>query len=425
MPDFDLIIRHAEGQPFVGIAEGKIAALSGNGTAASEIDAAGLLLLPGVIDAHVHFNEPGRTDWEGLETGSRAAAAGGVTTFFDMPLNSDPPTVTAEAFRAKAALAAEKSVVDFALWGGLVPGHVDDLEALRDAGAIGFKAFMSGSGIAEFPSADLRTLREGMKHAARLGVLVAVHAELDHLHRESGHTIRDYLASRPIASEVAAIRAACDIAGETGGALHIVHVSSAAGVTAVAEAAAQGVDVTCETCPHYLFLNEADVERLGAVAKCAPPIRSELERAALLQCVRDGGIQTIGSDHSPAPTSMKQDVNFFRIWGGISGVQHLLPILLELNLTPVEIVRLTSTNVANRFQLRSKGGLEIGRDADFVLVSQTPETVTAESLHYRHRQSPYIGETFHATVVRTLLRGQTVWERSHGFSKGRGRLVTP
>ena len=424
MADFDVIVRNATGHPFVGIVDEKFAALDGDGTAKTECDATGLTILPGVIDSHVHFNEPGRTDWEGLATGSRAAAAGGVTTFFDMPLNSDPPTVTVEAFRQKAALAAQKSVVDFALWGGLIAGHLDDIEPLFHAGAIGFKAFMSGSGIAEFPSADLKTLRAGMQRAAPLGALVAVHAEFDDLNSNTGTSIRDYLASRPIASEVAAIRAACEIAGETSGALHIVHVSSAAGVAAVAEARAAGVNVTCETCPHYLFLDESDVERLGAVAKCAPPIRNRAERDALLACLRSGQIDTVGSDHSPAPPSMKQDANFFNVWGGISGIQHLLPILFELNLTPLEISRLTSINVANRFALRSKGGLEIGHDADFTLIRSQPETVTAESLFYRHQQSPYIGETFHASASQTWLRGEIAWERGRGFSDRRGRLVT-
>lgn len=426
MPDFDLILRNAGDYPFVGIADGKFAALAGDGRGTTEIDATGLTFLPGLIDAHVHFNEPGRADWEGLETGSRAAAAGGITTFFDMPLNSTPPTVTAEAFHAKAALAAEKSVVDFALWGGLVPGFIDQMESLRDCGVIGFKAFMSGSGIEEFPSADFGTLREGMKKAAALGLLVAVHAEMDAMNTNSGTTIREYLASRPVESELAAIKAACEIAGETGCALHIVHVSSAAGVAAVAEAAANGVDVTCETCPHYLFFTHEDVERLGAVAKCAPPIRSRVERDALVDCLFDGKIQTIGSDHSPAPPSMKQDANFFKVWGGISGVQHLLPVLLELGLEPEMIARLTATNVAKRFGLaKQKGRIALGLDADFVLIDRAKsETVTAESLFYRHRQSPYIGQTFNSKVVRTFLRGKTIWERSSGYLPSRGRLIT-
>ena len=216
-----------------------------------------------------------------------------------------------------------------------------------------------------------------MKRAAALGLLVAVHAETDAMNSSEGHAIREYLASRPVASEVAAIEAACEITGETGCALQIVHVSSAAGVAAAAHAAAVGVDVTCETCPYYLFLNKVDVERLGAVAKCARPIRSETQRTALLDCVRNGNIHTIGSDHSPAHASMKQDLNFLSIWGGISGVQHLLPVLLELGLGSELISRLTSANVAKRFGISAnKGQIGIGFDADLTLVDRsTVDTV--------------------------------------------------
>ena len=204
MPDFDLLIRGAEPHAAIGIADGKIAALA-EGTAREEIDATGLLVLPGVIDAHVHFNEPGRTDWEGIATGSRACAAGGTTTFFDMPLNSTPPLIDAESFVKKRAIAERESFADFALWGGLVPGNLDQLESLRDCGVIGLKAFMCPSGIDDFPKADTATLRAGMQRAAELEMLVAVHAEIDHPELRHGTTIRDYLASRPIAIEMEAI----------------------------------------------------------------------------------------------------------------------------------------------------------------------------------------------------------------------------
>jgi allantoinase len=421
MPDFDLLIHGAQPHPFIGIAEGKIAALAA-GTARDEIDATGLLVLPGVIDAHVHFNEPGRADWEGLATGSRACAAGGTTTFFDMPLNSMPPVIDAAAFRAKREIAERESLVDFAIWGGLVPGNLDDLEALRDCGAIGLKAFMSHSGIDDFPKADPATLRAGMKRAGELGLLVAVHAEIDHPELRRGTSIREYLDSRPIAMELEAIRLALDLAGEAGCALHVVHVSSAAGVALIAAARAAGRDVTCETCPHYLVLNEDDVLRLGAVAKCAPPIRSEAERRALLERVLAGDVQTIGSDHSPSPMSMKTDADFFKVWGGISGCQHLLPLLLDLDLPPALIAKVTAEAVAARFRIGGrKGRIAPGLDADLVLVDPAATTdVASETLHYRHRHTPYLGRSLRGRVVRTLLRGVVP-----SPAAPHGRLVVP
>jgi allantoinase len=245
MPDFDMIVRGAANVPVIGIAEGRIAALT-EGSARREIDATGLHVLPGCVDAHVHFNEPGRTDWEGWATGSRAAVAGGITTVCDMPLNSTPPLVDAGAFDAKKDAAIGQSHCDFALWGGLVPGHVDDMEALARCGVIGFKAFMCHSGIDDFPRADLHTLEAGMREAARLRLPVAVHAEIDPP-PAAGTSVRDYLASRPIAIECEAIAAAVNLAGAAGCALHIVHVSSGRGVALIADARRRGVDVTAGT----------------------------------------------------------------------------------------------------------------------------------------------------------------------------------
>ncbi len=426
MPDFDLLIRGAEPHPAIGIADGKIAALA-EGTAREEIDATGLLVLPGVIDAHVHFNEPGREAWEGIATGSRACGAGGTTTFFDMPLNSTPPLIDAEAFAKKRAIAERESFVDFSLWGGLVPGNLDQLEALRDCGVIGLKAFMCPSGIDDFPKADAAALRAGMQHATELGLLVAVHAEIDHPELRHGTTIRDYLASRPISTELEAVALAIELAGETGCALHIVHVSSAAGVRLVGEGQQAGVDVTCETCPHYLVLNEDDMERIGPLAKCAPPIREELERTQLLARLAAGAILTVGSDHSPAPMAMKTDADFFKVWGGISGCQHLLALLFDLGIDPHRIALSTSENVADRFLLaEKKGRIAPGLDADLVLIDPHGTTeVTADSLHYRHRHSPYVGRTLRGKIVRTILRGQTVMRDGEIVAAPYGRLLRP
>ncbi|MFM7375961.1 MAG: allantoinase AllB, partial [Chthoniobacterales bacterium] len=293
------------------MADGKICAIGEGASAKQTLDARGLLLMPGAIDAHVHYNEPGRTDWEGWATGSLSSAAGGATCVFEMPLNAFPPTLDAESFAQKRAAAEASSVLDFGLWGGITPINLDKLSELADCGVIGFKAFMSSSGTPDFERSDLKTLRAGMKQAAQLGLPVSTHAENEAMiaslvaeARAAGKTgARDYLATRPIAAEVAAIREACDIAGETGCRLHIVHVSCGEGIDVIREAKQSGVDVTAETCPHYLAFNEDDVVAIGAAAKCAPPIRAESVRTDMIARVKRGEIDTLGTDHSPCPPS--------------------------------------------------------------------------------------------------------------------------
>jgi allantoinase len=402
-----------------------------------EIDARGLLVLPGAVDAHVHLNDPGRADWEGIGTGTAALAVGGSTTAIDMPLNAHPPTIDATAFDFKATRIGESAHVDIALWGGLVPGNVDRLEELADRGVVGFKAFMCASGIDDFAAADDETLLAGMREAARLGLPVAVHAESDALTSrlaaravaEGRTTMRDFLDSRPIEAELEAIERALALATEADCSLHVVHVSTARGAALVAEARRAGLDATCETCPHYLVLNDEDAQRLGTIAKCAPPLRTEAERRALwLATILE--ISLIASDHSPSPAALKDTPNAFEAWGGIAGAQTLLALTLDegerMDVPLGLLVELLSTRPAQRFALEGKGALELGYDADIALVRpHTPRTLTAGDLRQRHRQSPFLGRTLDHRVVRTLVRGHTVQLDGELVGPPAGRLVVP
>ncbi|HWQ12391.1 MAG TPA: allantoinase [Roseiflexaceae bacterium] len=448
MPHYDLIIRRGTLVTPGGIAAsdlavdgGRIVALAPEiaGAGREEITAAGLHVFPGLIDAHVHCNEPGRTEWEGFATATRALAAGGATAFFDMPLNAHPPTLDVASFDAKRAAAENAALIDFALWGGLTPLNLDHLDELAARGVVGFKAFMSSSGIEDFPAADDATLVRGMERAARLGRIVAVHAEDEAItsrlaqeaQAEGRTSVRDYLRSRPVRAELEAIARAIGYAEAAGCALHIVHVSCGQGVRLVAEARARGVDVSCETCPHYLVLTEEDVEALGAVAKCAPPLRSRAELEALWAHLLDGSLPMVASDHSPAPASMKADANFFKVWGGISGCQSTLPLLLteghvRRGLPLTAIAAATAQYVARRFHVPHKGALAEGCDADLALVDlRAAEELQADDLLYRHRHSPYVGRALRGRVVRTLVRGLTVYRNRAVVSAPVGRLVRP
>jgi allantoinase len=421
----------------VRVCDGKIAEVGAgiaSGGAVEEINAAGLLVLPGVLDAHVHFNEPGRAHWEGFATGSRALAAGGGMTFIDMPLNAAPPTLDRESFEQKRAAGEAASVLDFALWGGLVPENLDQLEELVACGVVGFKVFMIDSGMSDFSCVDAAVLRAGMKIAARLGLPVAVHAEdaaiiaeRTRFAREAGNTgVRGWLDARPPESEIEAVRVALDIAGETGCALHVVHVSCPESVALIRAAAARGVDATCEVCPHHVLLNESAMFAHGAFAKCAPPLRPEEMRARLWASVLAGAVDSIGSDHSPAPPDMKQGDDMFAVWGGIMGCQHGFLLLLDavLDHCPEKLPplwELVSASPARRFGLDArKGRIAPGLDADLILVERAePRAITEDELLYRHQTSPYVGAKISSRVARSLLCGVDVGSQSAG-----GRFIS-
>jgi allantoinase len=452
MSDYDLIIRggsvvrpQGAEKLDLGIRDGQITAL-GNavyGSTDADLDATDLHLLPGLVDPNVHFNEPGRTDWEGFEYGSRALAAGGYTAFLDMPLYADPPVLDKSGFLEKWNGGKANSLLDFGLWGGLTPASLPHLQDLTDCGVIGFKAYMCSSGVEEFAMADDATLFEGMQRACDLQQIVAVHAENDALTGRLGRravaegrlSARDYLESRPVIAELEAIQRAILFAWETDCALHITHVSTARGADLVANAKAQGLNISCETCPHYLILTEADLERLQALAKCAPPLRGGADQMALWNQLAFGGIDMIASDHSSAPPERKfRGGDMFSAWGGIAGCQSTLPLMLTASAEttpplPIEtIADLLSTNVARRFRLHpAKGELQIGADADVAIVKLGEEhTLRAEALFNRYPEhSPYLGRQLYGRVLRTILRGQTIFNNGRIVAKPSARLLRP
>lgn len=448
MPEFDLLVSGGEVVTGAGvhavdfaISDGAFVEIGPDlpGTARQTIDASGYTVLPGGVDPHVHFNEPGRTDWEGWETGSRALVAGGMTTCVEMPLNAHPPTLDRAAFDAKAAAASGTSFADFALWGGLTPDNLDSLLDLAEAGVVGYKAFMSRSGMDDFRHAGDDTLYQGMLYAASVGLPVAVHAENDAITadlatraRAVGRTgMRDYLDSRLAVAEIEAIGRAVALAEATGCSLHVVHVSTGRGVALVAEARERGVDVTCETCPHYLAFTDEDAVRIGALAKCAPPLRDAENRETLWAALLAGEVDMVASDHSPAPPSMKTGDDMFAVWGGISGCQHLLPVMLDeglaRGLSVPDIARLTSANAAKRFQLRAKGEIAVGYDADFSLVSERePAPLAGPEVRYRHPKSAWDEIPLRHRVRLCVLRGQVVFGDGVVGDRGPwGRLIRP
>ncbi|SEQ76174.1 allantoinase [Faunimonas pinastri] len=408
--------------------------------ASETFDAGGMLLLPGLVDAHVHFSEPGRTHWEGFLTGTQAAAAGGITTVVEMPLNASPPTVNAEALLLKQQAAARSALVDYALWGGLVDDNRADLADLQAGGVAGFKAFMCASST-DFPRVDDVILQVGLIRAREFGSFVAVHAEDEEMSQKLMAELRDrgrtdrraWGEARPPEVELSAIRAALALTGRTGSRLHVVHVSTAEGIDLISNAKAEGVRVTAETCPHYLFFSEEDLVRIGPEAKCAPPLRSPERVEALWDRVLAGAVDVIGSDHSPCLREEKEAgcEDIFKAWGGISGLQSTLPALITAGvarrgLAWTDLVRMISANPARLFGLYPrKGALAAGSDADLTLVDPDAVSVLrSEDLFYKNPHSAYVGQEMRGRVLRTWVRGRAVYaDRRIVAEPGFGQLL--
>ncbi len=442
----DVILPTGRATADIAITAGVITAIgSGVREGAEVVDARGLVVLPGLVDAHVHFNEPGRADWEGWDAGTRGAAAGGVTTVLEMPLNAHPPTISAADFDAKLAVAARKALVDFGLWGGLVNDNLAELAGLAARGVVGFKAFMSESGVDDFRRVPDGVLAAGLKAAARLGVVVGVHAESHEMVERLSGEIRarretDRLAwcrARPPAAELEAIRrlVSCVRGAGPGARAHVVHVSGADGLAEVQAAREWGLSVTAETCPHYLDFDERDFERVGPALKCAPPVRDAASRERLWTALLAGEVDLVASDHSPCPAADKKkgEHDVWQAWGGVAGIQATLPVLLTdgvhaRGLSLERVADLTATAPARLFGLYPrKGTIAVGADADFALVDPLRTwTFGPEHLQTRSGISPYLGRTFKGAAVRTIVRGRTVFADGEVVgTPGWGTLVRP
>lgn len=420
------------------VSDGRITAVLPRASAPAAhatFDAGAAVVLPGIVDTHVHLNEPGRTEWEGFATGTRAAAAGGVTTVIDMPLNSIPVTTSVAALHRKVAAARGVALVDYGFWGGVIPGNGADIAPLLAAGVLGFKAFLVPSGIDEFPMTGPRELAAAMARIAEYDAVLLVHAEDPEVIERSAPSshadprrYETWLTSRPVAAELAGVDRMLELSARTGCRLHIVHLACADGIARIAAARRSGVRVTVETCPHYLtFAAEAVPE--GATAyKCAPPIRERHHREGLWQGLERDDIDLVASDHSPAPPALKclDRGDFLDAWGGIAS--------LELGLSAVwtgarergrglaDVTRWMARHPASLAGLSRKGRIAPGCDADLVVFDPDAlQPVNPETLRQRHRVTPYAGLALRGRVLRTLVRGMCVYDGDRFPAPARGQ----
>jgi allantoinase len=398
------------------------------------------VVMPGLVDTHVHVNEPGRTGWEGFETATRAAAAGGTTTVVEMPLNSIPATTSRESFEAKLAAAAGKCAVDVAFWGGVVPGNTAELTPMIEAGVVGFKCFLVDSGVAEFQCVSEEDLRAALPELARLDAVLIAHAELGAPIEEAARArgarndpraYATFLASRPRAAEDAAVETLIRLSRETGARVHVVHHSSADALPLLREAKAEGVRITAETCPHYLAFASEEIADGATEFKCCPPIRERENRERLWSALGENLIGMIVSDHSPCPPEMKRraEGDFLAAWGGISSLQLRLPVVwTEARRRGFRLERLTEWLAESPARLAGledrKGAIRVGADADLV-VWKPDETFRVEpaALEHRHKLTPYAGRELSGVVGATFLRGEKIYERGAFAAEPKGKFL--
>lgn len=419
------------------IREGVIAEIMSDlpqGFAGQTIDIQDSVLMPGIIDPHVHINEPGRTEWEGFDTATRAAIAGGLTTLVDMPLNSSPVTTTAEAFDHKRAAAQGKLHTNCGFWGGLIPGNTDEIRKLIDKGVLGFKAFLTHSGIDEFPNVTEDDLRKAMPIIAESGLPLLVHCELstdEELATGDVRSYQNYLSSRPKEWEDKAINLMIQLCEEYTCRTHIVHLSSANSIEPIANAKQKGLPLTVETGQHYLFFNAEDIQDGQTQFKCAPPIREKENNDQLWQALRNGVIDFVATDHSPAPPDLKQMQrgDFMKAWGGIASLQLALPVLWtaarQRGFTVSDVARWLCEKPAELAGVsRRKGRIAPGYDADLVVWNPGKTfTVSADRLHHRHKMTPYLNEVLYGVVEQTYLSGIQVFDNDAFTTLNAGKFI--
>lgn len=437
---FDLIIKNGNvvfrdgvRKVDIGVKNEKISCIAEDitGEAKEIIDASGQYVMPGMVDTHVHISEPGRAEWEGFETGSKAMAAGGTTSYVEMPLNALPATINKEALDLKLEAAISQNYVDYGFYGGLVPENLDKLQELSDAGVLAFKCFLSDitSDVpGDFTHVDDYTMYKGMQKIAELGGILCIHAEnpnvtkklTEEMIREGRTSPLEYSDSRPIFTEVDAVQRAILFAKETGCKLHIVHISSSEAVQIIQEARRNGVDVTVESCPHYFAITSEQVAEIGPRAKCQPPIRKANDQEKLWEELLNGNIDWLTSDHSPCTEDLKQK-DFYDAWGGISGVQNNVDLMFDLavkqrGLEVEKFVDLIAFNPAQRFNLHQKGEIAVAKDADIILVDPNQSyVVKREDLYYKNKHSAYEGRKIDCRVTKTIVRGNVVFDLQQGI----------